>query len=205
MHLNAAVSSDGSPRGTEDLYVDRAAGIPRRLRGRLVLLGVAAAAALGACGNGSPEARTGGASAGSRPGGGQAADTAARSRGTTPAPDTAPRLTTLEVGGHTVKVEVADDDDERRRGLMNRDSLPEDQGMLFVYPEQRTLSFWMRNTDIPLDIAYIDQQGFIVDIQRMDPHTEELHPSSRPAMYALEMNQGWFEAHDVGEGDRVRF
>jgi uncharacterized membrane protein (UPF0127 family) len=162
---------------------------------------MAAAAALGACGDGSPEARTGEAAAG----GGQATDTAAPSRGTSPAPDTAPRLTNLEVGGHTVKVEVADDDDERRRGLMNRDSLPEDQGMLFVYPEQRTLSFWMRNTDIPLDIAYIDQQGFIVDIQRMDPHTEELHPSSRPAMYALEMNQGWFEAHGVGEGDRVRF
>lgn len=114
-------------------------------------------------------------------------------------------LTTLDVAGHEVKVEVADDESERRRGLMHRDSLPEDRGMLFVYPEEQTLSFWMRNTDIPLDVAFIDRRGYIVDIQQMDPRTEEMHRSSRPAMYALEMNRGWFEAHGVEEGDRVRF
>lgn len=115
------------------------------------------------------------------------------------------QLTTLDVAGHEVEVEIADDEEERRRGLMNRDSLPEDQGMLFVYPEEQTLSFWMAETDIPLDIAYLDERGYIVDIQQMDPHSEELHESRRPAMYALEMNRGWFEAHGVGEGDRVRF
>ena len=77
--------------------------------------------------------------------------------------------------------------------------------MLFVYSRPQTLSFWMRNTEIPLDIAYISQDGVIVDIQQMDPHTQEQHPSREPAMYALEMNQGWFEEHGVTVGDRVQF
>lgn len=115
------------------------------------------------------------------------------------------RLTTIDVAGYDVRVEIADDDAERRRGLMHRDSLPEDEGMLFVYPEEQTLSFWMRETVIPLDIAFVDRRGYIVDIQQMDPHTEELHESSSPAMYALELNRGWFEEHGVEEGDRVRF
>lgn len=115
------------------------------------------------------------------------------------------RVTTLEVGGHEVTVEVAERDAERQQGLMGRDSLPEDHGMLFVYSRPQTLSFWMRNTEIPLDIAYISQDGAIVDIQQMDPHTQEQHPSREPAMYALEMNQGWFEEHGVTVGDRVQF
>lgn len=122
-----------------------------------------------------------------------------------PAEEGEVELTTLDVAGHEVEVEIADDEEERRRGLMYRDSLPEDQGMLFVYPEEETLSFYMRNTEIPLDIAFVDQRGYIVDIQQMEPHTEELHESRRPAMYALEMNLGWFEANGVEEGDRIRF
>lgn len=113
--------------------------------------------------------------------------------------------TVLRVGGHEVRAEVADSDEERRRGLMGRDSLPEDHGMLFVYPEQRTLSFWMRNTRIPLDIAFIDRSGVIVDVQTMQPETEELHRSRQPALYALEMEAGWFEEHGVDVGDRVEF
>lgn len=113
--------------------------------------------------------------------------------------------TTLRVGGQTVRAEVADRDDERRQGLMGRDSLPEDHGMLFVYPEQRTLSFWMRDTKIPLDIAFIDRRGVVVDIQTMQPETEEMHRSRQPAMYALEMEAGWFDEHGVGVGDRVEF
>ena len=113
--------------------------------------------------------------------------------------------TTLRVGGHEVRAEVADRESERRRGLMGRDSLPEDHGMLFVYPEQRTLSFWMRDTKIPLDIAFVDRRGVIVDVQTMEPETEELHRSRQPAMYALEMAAGWFEEHGVEVGDRVEF
>lgn len=116
-----------------------------------------------------------------------------------------PGLTELRIGGHAVRVEIADDPEERRRGLMHRDSLPEDRGMLFVYPDERILSFWMRNTRIPLDIAYVDQRGHIVDIQTMSPQSDRLYESSDPAMYAIEMGAGWFEEHGVSEGDRVEF
>lgn len=115
------------------------------------------------------------------------------------------RVTTLEVGGHRVTAEVAERESQRERGLMERDSLPEDHGMLFVYSEPQTLSFWMRNTRLPLDIAFISPDGVIVDIQQMEPHSEEQHRSREPAMYALEMSRGWFEEHGVTVGDRVRF
>lgn len=114
-------------------------------------------------------------------------------------------LVPIRVAGIEIQVEIADDDAERSRGLMFRESLPEDQGMLFVYTAERTLSFWMRNTLIPLDIAYIDGEGRIVDIQQMEPQDSTTHPSAAPAMYALEMNQGWFEAHGVEVGDRIEF
>jgi uncharacterized membrane protein (UPF0127 family) len=113
------------------------------------------------------------------------------------------RTTTITVGGHEVTVEVAESDAERQRGLMGRDSLREDHGMLFVYPESRILSFWMVNTRIPLDIAFIDRSGVIVDIQQMDPQSDEQHTSREEAMYALEMAAGWFEEHGVEVGDRV--
>ncbi|MGH7540758.1 MAG: DUF192 domain-containing protein, partial [Gemmatimonadota bacterium] len=114
-------------------------------------------------------------------------------------------LVTIRVGGHEVRVEIAESEEERQRGLMHRESLPQDEGMLFVYPTERRLGFWMRNTLIPLDIAYIDSEGRIVDIQQMAPLDETTRYSRQPAMYALEMNEGWFEAHDVGVGDRVEF
>lgn len=114
-------------------------------------------------------------------------------------------VTTLRVGGHDVRAEIADDEEERRRGLMHRDSLPDDHGMLFVYGEEQTLSFWMRNTKIPLDVAYVDRNGTIVDIRSMDPQTDQLYRSRQPAMYALEMNRGWFREHGVEVGDRVEF
>jgi uncharacterized membrane protein (UPF0127 family) len=114
-------------------------------------------------------------------------------------------LVTMRVAGREIRVEVADDEAERARGLMDRESLPEDQGMLFVYPSMRQLSFWMKNTRIPLDIAFIDDGLLIVDIQQMEPENEELHTSRQPAMYALEMDLGWFEANGVKTGDRVEF
>lgn len=113
--------------------------------------------------------------------------------------------TTLRVDGVEIAVEVADEPAERRRGLMHRDSLPEDHGMLFVYPGEQILSFWMRDTRIPLDIAFLDRQGYIVGIQQMEPQSDRMHESRRPAMYALEMRKGWFEDHGITEGDRVRF
>ena len=111
----------------------------------------------------------------------------------------------IRVGGHPVTVEVADDEAKRQRGLMFRESLPEDHGMLFVYDSERQLSFWMRNTLIPLDVAFIDAGGRIVDIQQMEPMTDETHTTRAPAMYALEMNRGWFAEHGVEVGDTVEF
>jgi len=111
----------------------------------------------------------------------------------------------LRVAGIPITVEIADDPVTRSRGLMGRDFLPQDHGMLFVYSEEQVLSFWMRNTRIPLDIAFIDGNGVIVDIQGMEPHDEESRFSRQPAMYALEMSRGWFDEHEVKVGDRVEF
>lgn len=115
-------------------------------------------------------------------------------------------LVTVQVGSNEIRVEIADAAAERERGLMYRESLPEDQGMLFVYASEQVRSFWMRNTLIPLDIAFIDSDGVIVDIQRMEQtQSEELTTSRYPAMYALEMNLGWFETNGVAVGDRLEF
>lgn len=111
----------------------------------------------------------------------------------------------IRVAGIEIMVEIADDEGERAKGLMFRESLPEDEGMLFVYESERPLGFWMRNTLIPLDVAYVDSQGRIVDIQTMEPRDETTHWSASDAQYALEMNAGWFEANGVRVGDLVEF
>lgn len=114
----------------------------------------------------------------------------------------------MKVAGHEVVVEIAADPASRRTGLMNRPSLGEDHGMLFIFPQPQMQSFYMRNCLIDLDIAYIDDEGKIVDILRMvapDPtaSTWPRYKSSVPVRYALETNAGWFEAHGVGVGDVV--
>ena len=102
-----------------------------------------------------------------------------------------------------VRVEIADEEAEQKRGLMERTALAEDAGMLFVFPGERPRSFWMRNTLIPLSISYIDGDGGIVDIQDMEPLDESSHPSAAPAQYALEVNQGFFEERGVQVGDEA--
>ena len=115
------------------------------------------------------------------------------------------RTVEIRVGGVPVTAEIADNDELRARGLMNRDSLPENHGMLFVYGTTQVRSFWMRNTRIPLDIAFIDANGIIINIERMEPQSDSNTYSQGPMMYALEMTQGWFEANEVGPGDRLEF
>lgn len=166
-----------------------------RLREHGFVLLAALAAVLAACGSADADVR--GTDVGAN--GEQAAEAG------TGAVAQAMELVPLRVGGIEIQVEIADDADERQRGLMYRETLEENQGMLFVYPEQRILGFWMRNTLIPLDIAYIDREGRIVDIQQMEPQTTETHDSAAPAMYALEMNQGWFEANGIRIGDLIEF
>jgi uncharacterized protein len=104
-----------------------------------------------------------------------------------------------------VRIEVADDLAEQAKGLMGRTALGENRGMLFVYTEERERSFWMKNTLIPLSIAFIDSERRIIDIQNMKPLDDEppSYVSAEPAQYALEVNQGFFEERGVRVGDRV--
>lgn len=104
------------------------------------------------------------------------------------------------LGSDTVVAEVAATADERREGLMYREELPEGTGMLFVFPEESMRSFWMSNTFLPLDIAFINAASVVVDIKQMEPEDTDLTDSDAPAMYALEVIQGWFEAQGIGEG-----
>jgi len=115
------------------------------------------------------------------------------------------RTTKIRIGGVEVSAEIADNQDLRARGLMYRDSLAENHGMLFVYGTAEVRSFWMRNTRIPLDIAFIDANGAILNIEHMEPQSDQNYYSRGPMMYALEMSQGWFEANGVGAGDRLEF
>ena len=109
----------------------------------------------------------------------------------------------LTVGGHRITVELARGPDEQSRGLMFRQSLPPDHGMLFLFPRDDVQAFWMRNTTIPLSIAYADRRGRIVRIADLEPLDEQPVTSIAPARYALEMNRGWFAAHQVVAGDRI--
>jgi hypothetical protein len=106
----------------------------------------------------------------------------------------------LIVGGHRITVEIARDPEQRSRGLMFRDSLPPDHGMLFLFPRDEVQAFWMRNTKIPLSIAYADARGRIVRIADLEPLDERPVTSIAPARYALEMNRGWFAKHGVVAG-----
>jgi hypothetical protein len=96
-------------------------------------------------------------------------------------------------------------EEEKARGLMFRQKLGKNEGMLFVYEKEERLSFWMKNTPIPLSIAFLDKTGMIVDIQDMVPFSLQTRVSAYPAQYALEVNGGWFRANDVSIGDAVVF
>lgn len=111
----------------------------------------------------------------------------------------------LLFGDDTLWVEVVSQRWERSRGLMFRESLAPDSGMLFVFERQEHLSFWMRNTPVPLSIAFLDENWVIVDTQDMAPLAENLHFSRKPAQYAIEANQGWFRQRGIGPGDTVVF
>jgi uncharacterized membrane protein (UPF0127 family) len=100
-----------------------------------------------------------------------------------------------------LSVEVADDAEERGQGLMFRESLAEDAGMIFVYAEDTTIGFYMRNTTIPLSIAFITRDGVIIDIQDMQPLDEALHYAPAPYAYAVEVNQGWYGRNGIDVGD----
>ena len=109
----------------------------------------------------------------------------------------------LSIKNVKLKAEVAADNNSRTVGLMNRFSLKPDTGMIFVFAESQPLGFWMKNTFVPLSIAYIDSKGVIINILDMKPHDETAHPSKAPALYALEMKQGWFKERGIVAGDKL--
>jgi uncharacterized protein len=109
----------------------------------------------------------------------------------------------VKVGTHNLKVELAIDDAERSRGLMFRKTMGKEEGMLFVFDEPGYHSMWMKDTLIPLSVAFIDGEGKIINILDMEPQTFDTHSAAGPARYAIETNKGWFEEKKVKPGDKV--
>lgn len=103
----------------------------------------------------------------------------------------------------TVRVEFASTPLERQTGLMHRESLDEDAGMLFVFPSDVQTGFWMENTLIPLDIAHIAADGTVLEINTREPLDKTILPPAQPYRYTLEVNGGWFERHGLGVGAKV--
>ena len=112
-------------------------------------------------------------------------------------------MRTLTIRDQKLTVEVASTAETRATGLMNRFSLRQDHGMLFVFEAPQPLAFYMKNTYIPLSIAFVDAQGRILNIEDMRPLDESTHWSRGVAQYAIEMRQGWFAAKGIGVGDVV--
>lgn len=109
----------------------------------------------------------------------------------------------LAAGFHRIEAEVAANDQNRQVGLMNRRSMPPQHGMLFVFPFDYTHCMWMRNTLIPLSVAFVDADGGILNIEDMQPQTENNHCAKKPARYALEMNLGWFAQRGIKPGMKL--
>lgn len=109
----------------------------------------------------------------------------------------------LKAGMHLIRAEVASDYASRGRGLMHRKSLAPNAGMLFIFDGAALHCMWMKNTYIPLSVAFIDEKGEIVNIADMQPHSEDSHCASRPALYALEMTRGWFAERGIKAGARL--
>jgi uncharacterized membrane protein (UPF0127 family) len=109
----------------------------------------------------------------------------------------------VKVGAHPLKVEVAASDPQRMQGLMFRKSLGKEEGMLFVFDDLEYHSMWMKNTLIPLSVAFLDAKGEILNILDMEPQTLDTHMAAGPARYAIETNKGWFAEKKIKPGDKV--
>lgn len=116
----------------------------------------------------------------------------------------------IKLGNQIIEAEIADTDAKREHGLMFRESLPDNHGMLFIFDEERKLSFWMKNTLIPLSIGYFSKDRRLNEIHEMVPavlgeREIKTYPSSLPAMYALEMPKGWYSKHRIKSGTTFSF
>ena len=119
-------------------------------------------------------------------------------------PQPALPTTELRIGSKKITAEIADEEHERAAGLMFRKSLASDSGMLFVMDRSGPVGFWMKNTEVPLTIAYIDAAGLIKELHDLQPRNETPVPSRFPNIaYALEMPQGWFSKNNIWPGERI--
>ena len=114
-----------------------------------------------------------------------------------------PPVAQLNAGMHLIRAEVVSDPGTRAEGLMYRKSMAQNAGMLFIFDEAAVHCMWMKNTLIPLSVAFIDDRGAIVNIADMEPQTEASHCAAQPVRYALEMNRGWFAARGIKPGTRL--
>ena len=117
-------------------------------------------------------------------------------------PQTLPTIR-LNAGMHLIQAEVAQTPDERATGLMYRETMAPHEGMLFVFEQPGTQCFWMKNTLLPLSIAFLADDGSVVNIEDMQPQTLDSHCSKKPVRYVLEMNQGWFAKRGVKAGSKL--
>lgn len=115
---------------------------------------------------------------------------------------TLPRVT-LSAASHRIEAQVARSEAERERGLMHRTRLPDNEGMLFVYDQPSQLCFWMKNTPLPLSVAFLADDGTVINIDEMEPETRDSHCAAQPVRYVLEMNRGWFADRGIRAGDSL--
>lgn len=122
------------------------------------------------------------------------------------APQASAQMPVVELGAgmHLIRAQLAADDPSRMRGLMFRKSLGPNEGMLFVFDETATHCMWMKNTFVPLSVAFLDAEARVINIADMTPQSEESHCAAEPARYALEMQQGWFAARGIRPGFTIR-
>jgi uncharacterized membrane protein (UPF0127 family) len=113
-------------------------------------------------------------------------------------------LAELGAGMYRIEAEVAATPDSRETGLMRRPMMAQQRGMVFVFPQQRAHCMWMKNTLIPLSVAFLDAEGAILNIEDMQPQSEQSHCAAGRARFALEMNLGWFAAKGIKAGARIR-
>jgi len=109
----------------------------------------------------------------------------------------------LNAGIHVIRAELANTPESRMQGLMFRKTLGTSDGMLFVFDEPERQCMWMRNTYVPLSVAFIDAKGAILNVEDMEPLTENSHCALGPAKFALEMNKGWFASRGLKAGTRI--
>lgn len=110
-------------------------------------------------------------------------------------------VTPMKIGSRTFQLEIARSDAEQEKGLMKRDGMPQDHGMIFVFPKERMHNFWMKDTRFPLDIIFLDSKGKVVSIHQMEAYDEKNTSSDAPALYAIELNKGAASAAGVKIGD----